>query len=55
MAPRNQGIGRVANYHKRLRSKALVVSVMEKAWHDHVKYVFDETSASESPLKHRKN
>jgi len=27
---------------------------MEKAWHDHVMYVFKETSVSESPLKHRK-
>jgi hypothetical protein len=32
----------------------MVVSVMEKAWHDHVMYGFMETSASKSPLKHRK-
>jgi len=32
----------------------MVVSVMEKAWRDHVKYVSVETSASESLLKHRK-
>ena len=32
----------------------MVVNVMEKAWHDHVRYVFMETSVSKSPLKHRK-